>query len=118
MTKVAQMNKIHAEGAAFLEAGRIANNKLTKLAKSKVPLMARGYVDTPVGKVILANAMAVAVDHFKGDNKVLNQLAQAMLVSAYQEAIASFDIEGLIDEFVSSSDITRSLRKLSDSSDE
>src|SRR6478752_2220874 len=48
-------NKTTAKQAAFNEVGRIANNVAAKTLAKHLPAMARGYADTPIGKLLIAN---------------------------------------------------------------
>ena len=105
-------NKDLAKSAAFLEAGRIANNKLVAVASSQLPLMARGYANTPVGKLVLANLLLISVQKFKPDNATLAKLGYAAVTQAYAELIQSFDIEGVIDGFLKDTRIAQVLGSL------
>lgn len=117
-TKVGQLlsgavetNKKAATTAAVLETGRIANNAVVKLIAPKLPLMARGFADTPIGKLALANVVKMALDQFKPDNATAQRLANGMIISAYTEVIQSFNIEDMLDELLSNSKILKSLDK-------
>ena len=112
ISKVVSTNKQAAASAAIFEAGRIANNKASQLLSKKVPMMVRGYVETPIGKLAIANAVKMAVDQFKPDNELAIRLANGMVVAAYQELIQSFDIEGMLDELMGDSKVMKSLAKL------
>ena len=107
-----KLNTEAATSAAFMEAGRIANNQLAKLAAKQLPIVVRGYAETALGKLIIANIAAVAIERFKPDNRQAATLSKAMMVQAYQELIATVDIEGLIDEMLSDSKMKRALSKL------
>lgn len=107
MTKVAQAidtNKNAAILAAQLEAGRLANKHATKLISGKLPLMVKGYADTPLARLAFANAIKFAVDNYGskfGKHKELaSQVSEAMVVSAYSEIIANFDIDSMIEQFL------------------
>lgn len=110
--KLINTNKIVAGNAAFMEAGRMANNQLAKVAASKAPMFARGYVDTPVGKLVIANLAAVIAAQYRPNDPKLAKLANAMMQSAYVEAIQSFKIEDMIKEFLSNADIKAALDKV------
>lgn len=107
MTKVAQAidtNKNAAILAAQLEAGRLANKHATKLISGKLPLMVKGYADTPLARLAFANAIKFAVDNYGfkfGKHKELAaQVSEAMVVSAYSEIIANFNIDSMIEQFL------------------
>lgn len=110
--KVINVNTATATDAAFLEAGRIANNQAVKFASKTLPLMVRGYADTPVGKLTLANAAVLAAAQFRPNDKRLTKLTQAMLVVAWQELYQSFDIEEMIDSMLDNKSIKKALDKL------
>jgi len=107
MTKVAQAidtNKNAAILAAQLEAGRLANKHATKLISGKLPLMVKGYADTPLARLAFANAIKFAVDNYGGKfgkhKDLASQVSAAMVVAAYSELIANFDIDSMIEQFL------------------
>lgn len=110
--KIVTNNANLAQSAAFLEAGRIANNTAAKFVASKAPLMVKGYVDTAVGKLIIANAAAVAVEKFRPTDRKLARLANAMITEAYQEVYRIVDIEKMLNEMLSSESVKAALSKL------
>lgn len=110
--KIVNTNVAMANSAAFLEAGRIANNTAAKFVASKAPLMVKGYVDTAVGKLIIANAAAVAVEKFRPADKKLACLANAMITEAYQEVYRIVDIEKMLNEMLTSESVKAALAKL------
>jgi hypothetical protein len=111
--KIVANNKSVAVNAAYMEAGRIANNQVTKLVAAKAPLMVKGYVDTPVGKVVLANLTAMAVEQFRPTDVKLKKVSVAMMTQAYQELIQTVDIEGMLNELTSSDGIKAALAAVS-----
>lgn len=107
MTKVTQAidtNKNAVILAAQLEAGRLANKHATKLISGKLPLMVKGYADTPLARLAFANAIKFAVDNYGGKfgkhKELAAQVSEAMVVSAYSEIIANFDIDSMIEQFL------------------
>lgn len=112
LNKFVNLNKMIATNAAYLEAGRVATNQLAKVAASKAPLMIRGYADTPAGKLVIANIFAVAVDQYRPGNQPLMKLGNAMMTSAYQEFIASFNIDQMLEEFLGSDKIKAAMEKI------
>lgn len=102
-------NKELAKAAAYIEAGRIVNNKLVQLIGPKLPAMLRGYASEPIGKLVLANLLLVGVQKFKPDHVALQKLAYSGVTSAYGEVFQKFDIEGLIDGFMGDSAIGKAL---------
>ena len=114
MTKILDTNKSVATQAAFQEAGRIFLNQITKVAAKQAPMMLRGYVETPAGKLAIANAAVFAVQHFRPTDAKLNRLANAALAQAYLEVYKTFDIEALIDGFLDNDTIKRALTAAGD----
>jgi hypothetical protein len=100
------------KNAGYLEAGTIVNRQLTKLASAKLPLMVRGYADTPIGKLIIANLFKVAIHELRPDNHVLQRLSDASLEAAHLDVIRTLDIDGLIDDMLSDETFKRALSKL------
>lgn len=107
--KIVSNNKAIAVNAAYMEAGRIANNQVTRLVAAKAPLMVKGYVDTPVGKVVLANLTSMAVEQFRPTDVKLKKVSVAMMTQAYQELMQTVDIEGMLNELTSSDGIKAAL---------
>lgn len=111
--KMIAANKTIAVTGAYMEAGRVANNQVAKLVSAKAPLMVRGYVDTPMGKVVLANLTMMAIDQFRPNDAKLKKVANAMGAVAYQELIQTLDIEGMLNELTSSDGIKAALAAVS-----
>lgn len=125
MAKLAQViatNKSAVTTAAQLEAGRIANKYASKLISGKLPMMVRGYADTPVARLLLANTVSFVASNYSeklGDKSAIVQsVADAMVVSAYSEMLAHFDIDSFIEEFFSSKEMKRVGALLKTDSDE
>ena len=114
VNNVLDKNTAVAKTAAYLEAGRIANNQATKFIASKSPLMVRGYVDTPFGKLVVANIASIAATKFRGDDKRIAKLTEAMMVEAWQEIYQMVDVEKMINEMLNSESIKKALSKLDD----
>lgn len=114
LSNVADQNKQAVTNAALLEAGRIANNELAKLAAKQLPMMVRGYADSPVGKLVIANLASLALQQFRPNDSKLKYLSDAMLSSAFQEAIQTLNIDKLISDFTENSKIQTALDKLAD----
>jgi hypothetical protein len=112
MSKVSQQlekNKSAALAAAKITAGKAINNKLMKLVKPKLPMMMRGYTDSPFAKVVLANATGLAIQQFLPDNKKANKAAELMLNAAALQMLESFDLEGMLDELLKGAKIEKVL---------
>jgi hypothetical protein len=105
-------NKRAVANAGFLEAGRIANKKVTEVLAKKAPLAVRGYIDTPVGRLVLANMTMMAMEQFRPNDRAAMRLAESMTVTAYMECIQHFDIEGIIDGLMNSTQVKRAMSLL------
>lgn len=114
ISNLIEINKTSATSAAYMEAGHIANKQLGKVMSKQLPMMVRGYADTPLGHLIMANLAVLAIDHFRPDQRQLRRLAQAMQVQAYQELLKELDIDGMIDDLLDNGGIKRALAKLKD----
>jgi hypothetical protein len=112
VTRAVAANKDAMENAAYLEAGFIANKQLGKLLAAKAPFMVRGYVETAIGRLVIANLASAVIAEFRPDHTLLGKLSHAMMVDAHQEVIKTLDIDGLIDELLSGETLQRALGKL------
>ncbi|QNI21591.1 hypothetical protein [Salmonella phage 3sent1] len=109
MTKIANIvaaNKSAAVNAAKLEASKIALTQITKVAAKKAPFMIKGYIDTPIGRVVIANLLSVAVDQYAPSNQKAKAVASAAMEAAMLEMVQSFNIAEMIDEMVKGIDIS------------
>lgn len=103
-----------AKSAAYLEAGRIVNNKLAQLVAPKLPVLFRGYATTPVGRLVLANAIMVAAQKFRPADQRLAKLGYAAVTEAYGQVFEGLNIEALIDSFIGDSAIASVLNTIQD----
>ncbi|QEQ93478.1 hypothetical protein HWC65_gp049 [Salmonella phage 2-3] len=109
MSKVSSIvaaNKSAVVNAAKLEAGKIALTQITKVAAKKAPFMVKGYIDTPIGRVVIANLLSVAVDQYAPTNQKAKAVAGAAMEAAMLEMVQSFNIAEMIDEMVKGIDIS------------
>ncbi|QXV85405.1 hypothetical protein bas30_0189 [Escherichia phage TrudiRoth] len=109
MTKVSSIvaaNKSAVVNAAKLEAGKIALTQITKVAAKKAPFMIKGYIDTPIGRIVIANLLSVAVDQYAPTNQKAKAVAGAAMEAAMLEMVQSFNIAEMIDEMVKGIDIS------------
>lgn len=114
-TKVLGDNKQLLTTAAIVEAGRIANNKLAKIAGEHLPSPANLLLATPIGQLVLANLVKLAGDQFKPGDQVIERLTNGMVVAAYGELIQQFDLEGIIDQLIGDKGIKAALKRADDS---
>lgn len=113
-------NKSSAKTATGIIAGNVINQRLAKIVVPKLPMMARGYLDSPMGHAVLANVAAGALIHFFPGNKRAQQASAAMIESAMVTFASSFEIEDMIDEIlegvtfpeVSTSDVKNKFKDL------
>lgn len=91
-----EQNKEAALVAAKMEAGRVLNKQIIKQLKPHVPLLLRGYLDTPLAPVILANAAALLGNH-TGNAKV-QKISELMLLAAADTTVQSFNLDKIIDD--------------------
>lgn len=109
MSKVSSIvaaNKSAVVNAAKLEAGKIALTQITKVAAKKAPFIIKGYIDTPIGRVVIANLLSVAVDQYAPNNAKAKAVAGAAMEAAMLEMVQSFNIAEMIDEMVKGIDIS------------
>lgn len=112
MNKIIETNKNVATSAAYMEAGRIANNQISKALSKKLPMLLRGYVDTCYGKLIISNIANIAIEKFRPEDAKLQTLSKAMMVQAYQDVLREFDIESMIEELLENPQIKRATKML------
>lgn len=93
-------NKDSAKLAAQLTAGNVLNDRVVRLVKPQLPMLARGYADTELGKAVTANVAAAALIHFFPTNQKAVMAAEAMITAAMANFVASFDIEGTVNELL------------------
>ena len=106
------MNKSAAADAAYMEAGRIANNGAAKLAGKHLPFMLRGYADTPLGKLVIANIAVMAAAQLRPNDMTLARLAEAMTVEAFQAVYQEVNVEAMIASLLGSDEMKAALSKL------
>ena len=112
INKLIESNKKAVVSASFLEAGRISNNQLNKLVAKKLPIMVRGYADTTLGRVVLANLAQMALENFRPQDPKATRLGQAMVTEAYGQLIQEFNIEEILADLLKSSGVAKALTKL------
>ena len=91
-----------AKVAATITAGKTLNSLVAQKITPQLPLLVRGYADTPVGRVVLANIADFAVKQFMANNVKANMATTAMMQAAMFELADSFDLEGIVNELVDS----------------
>ena len=107
VAKIVTANKSAAVSVAKIEAGRIAVKQAVKLVKPAVPMMARGYLETALGELAVANLFKFAVDNFAPNNDKAKLVADAMLQGAMLGAIQSLNVEQMINDVMDKVDISK-----------
>ncbi len=103
---IVAQNKASGKTATGIIAGNIINDRLAKIVTPKLPMMVRGYVDTPLGKAAIANIAAGALIHFLPSNSKATTAASAMIEAAMVEFASSFNIESMVDELLDGVDLS------------
>lgn len=104
---VANKNKAAAITAARMTAGKVAMEQVTKLIKPKLPMMARGYAETPVGKLVMANLFNFAITQYLPDSIKAQLVADVMLEGAMMEAMSSLKLEEQLNSILDSVDVSK-----------
>ena len=112
LNKIIESNKSAIKSAGYLEAGRMANTQVAKLASKKLPMMLRGYADTAVGRLVIANLAQMAAAQFKPNNQKLAKITEAMVVESYTQVIQEFDLDGMMEELLKSAPMTKAMKVL------
>lgn len=107
VNNIVTANKNAAVSVAKIEAGRIAVKQAVKLVKPAVPVMARGYLETALGELVVANLFKFAVDNFAANNTKAKVVADAMLEGAMLGAIQSLNVEQMISDVLDKVDISK-----------
>lgn len=95
--------------AALMEAGRIANNKLSDIAVAKLPPPLNMLAGTPVGHLVLANILQLAAEQFRPGDELVKRMTNAMVVNAYAGIIQSFNIEDIINELIGDKTVAKAV---------
>jgi hypothetical protein len=105
-----------AKQALTLEAARVLNVQLLKVIEPKLPIMVRGYAKTALGKAVIANALNIAMEAALPNlapNDPRKKIAEAAVVMSYQEFLAGFKAEELLDELFSNPALANLVGKVS-----
>lgn len=90
-----------AKVAATLTAGRTLNSVVAKKIVPQLPFYAKGYADTALGRVVIANIADFAVKQFMTGNDKANMATNAMMQAAMLELAETFDFEGIVEDVLS-----------------
>ena len=93
-------NKAAAIMAAEITAGKVLNNKVVSIIKPKMPMMVRGYMDSPLASVAIANLVGIALKQYMPNNDKATKVSELMLNASALQLMESFNIEQLLDELL------------------
>lgn len=109
-SKTVDVNKEAILLAAKLEVGKVATAQLKKVVRPKLPMLMRGYADSPLFDIVLANAVGVALREYASENEKAQIVSEAMIQSAAVEMMSSFDLNGMIDDMLESVDVSKLIK--------
>jgi hypothetical protein len=101
-SSVLDANKQAALAVAEITIGKAALKSAGKLVKPKLPMFVRGYADSPLFEVIIANLVHIAVDARFKDNAKARKISKAMMTAAALTVSEHFDVDGMIEDFIDS----------------
>lgn len=105
MTKIKDRNVEAAKSGAKIAAGKAINAVVMSKVKPQLPMMVRGYADTPIGAIVIANMVSAGVDQFMPENRKARQVADLMLDASMTEFFSNFNIEKMFSELLASANI-------------
>lgn len=94
-----ELNKQAAFNVGKITLGKTATTKLAKIIKPKLPMMIRGYADSPIFKIALANMIGLAIKQYSSNKKAL-YVAEAIIEASMFQLAESFNIQEMIDSFL------------------
>jgi len=98
--ELVQENKAAAFTAAEIKAGQIINQQAISLIKPKLPMMIRGYADSPLASVVLANVVALGLKQYAAGNSKLEKISELMIAGAAFDSIDALNLDGLVNDFI------------------
>lgn len=98
LSAVLAENKAAAINAGEMETGRLVVNRIVAVVKKRAPMMIKGYIDTPVGRIAVANLFATLVREYMPDNALAGRAADGAVKSAAYEVLRDIDIPAMIEE--------------------
>ena len=90
-----------ANTAAQITAGKALNAAAQAKLVPFLPAAAQLYASTPLGKLVIANLVAVGLEHFAGTNVRAGKAGNAMITAAMVDVASVIEIEKLVTEFLS-----------------
>jgi len=102
MSVIVDANKDAGKDSAKIIAGNILNDKVNALVTKNLPtgvkLVVGSYIESNIGKAVIANAVAGILIHTMPNNEKVALAAEAMIKSASLAFASSFNIEEMINE--------------------
>ena len=89
-----------AKISASIVTGDVVCERLAQIVKPKLPIYARSYIDTDLGKAVLANVAAGMLITVASENKQAQYAAEAMIQSASLTFMKSFNIDQLVKDLL------------------
>lgn len=98
LSKIIAANKDAAVNAGKMEAGRLVVDRIIAVLKKQkaIPFVLRGYIDSDIGRVVVANIFKTAVDAYAPDNRIAQLASEKAVDSAVLQLIQGFDIPALV----------------------
>lgn len=90
-----------AKIAAKITVGKTLNSTLIKKVKPQLPMLVRGYTDSVLADVVIANIANFAVQNFFEDNEKAVYAADAMMQAAMVEFMSKVNIEEILSSLLS-----------------
>ena len=89
--------------AAKIATGRTVNAVVTKqlVDRKLLPIMLRGYADSPLGAVVIANIVDFGVKQFAPGNTKFTYVSESMMEAAMVDLLAEFDFEAIMNDVLS-----------------
>jgi len=97
---------------AMITSGKALNAAVKTKITPKLPMMVRGYADTTLGAIVMANIVASGLKMYAPTNPKAALIGEAMVTAAMVDFAASFDIEGMVREFLASPEADSLVAKL------
>jgi hypothetical protein len=102
INSVKDANVEAAKVTAKIAAGKALNTAVQSKIVPKMPIMIRGYAQTDLGKIAIANVVATALTYYAPNDARAKMVSEAMIQSAMCDLMAAIDVEGMVKEFLSS----------------
>lgn len=93
------LNKEALTDASLRVAGRVLVKKLVAIIKPKAPMMLRGYLDTPIGEAIVAQAAAFTLLNFTNNEKAAIA-SKALIAASAEMLLENFNVEGMLSDLL------------------